>query len=405
MLDELPADLEISPQAVASYLGTSGWDLEVTDPARQVWSLREGGHVEAELFLPLDPTYADFKRRFDISLQKLRRFYDWDSFQLATKVLSARSDLLFIRADQIVRYDSIPIKQAEQLIVGASQMMTAAAWSTLEKRPSFSGHKPETVRNFIEDEVRMGHTQRGSFVLTILTRLGDEDLSNNPQEGHPGANTVASADHRTGQTEDSPTDSPQDAATATAWTPFPRRVMSTLATALKQTSTLVSGKSVPHALDESVDVGVNAMLCDSLQEMSQFAGLRALDLSFQWAPAVPQESTEVNQVVFEKDTLLNVRTLSDRLKARSEIRRITVYGRVTKLERPEGAEDPDEAIVTVRGDLERNYERVFRVTLSGESHRIAIRAYRERTPIVITGDVDLSKASLKFSGNITIAEA
>jgi hypothetical protein len=181
--------------------------------------------------------------------------------------------------------------------------------------------------------------------------------------------------------------------------------MATLATALEETSRLVSEDAVPVALERSIGTGVNAMLCDSIQAMSQFAGLKALDLSFQWAPASNEGLPDVSRVVFEKEKINNVKVLSDRLKQRAEIRRMSILGRVSKLERPEGVDDPDEAIVTIRGELERDHERVFRVALSGASHILAIRAYRQRRMVLITGDVDLSKAALRITGDVTIEEA
>lgn len=390
VLDELPSDLDISPQAVASYLGVAGWELESADAASQVWTLREGSRTRAEVFLPLDNTYADFKRRFDITLKRLRRVYDWDSFQLATSVLGARSDLLFIRADQEIQFDSIPLKQAEQLVVGASHLMTAAAWATVDNRPAPGGHKPEQIRRFIEDDVRMGHTQRGSFVLTIITRLDELELSEAAQQG------AGSPDD--GETRRRPP-SASDDATTTQYAPFQRRVTSTLANGLNETSRLVNSSRSPE-LNTAVDAGVNALLCDSIQEMGQFAGLRALDLSFQWAPADTRSRPEIERVLFQKEKFADIRSISDRLKERSEVARIEILGRVTRLERPEGSHDENEILATIRGKFEKNRERVFQAVLEGGAKDLAIRAFREHLPVIVAGNVDLSQQRLKFSGRV-----
>lgn len=139
VIDEIPSDVAPTPWSVSGYLAVSGWELRAADAASEVWILQDGKNRRAQVFLPLDSTYVDFPERFDTALRRLCRVYDWDSFQLASSILTARSDLLYIRADQDIRYDSIPLKQAEQLIQGTSKMMSSAAWATLEKRANYSG--------------------------------------------------------------------------------------------------------------------------------------------------------------------------------------------------------------------------------------------------------------------------
>src|SRR5437764_197137 len=100
ILDELPSDMALSPAAVSSYLGISGWQLEESFPGAESWLLHEGARPYARVVVPTDTTFVDFNKRFDEALRRICRVYDWNSFQLANSILSARSDLLFIRADQ-----------------------------------------------------------------------------------------------------------------------------------------------------------------------------------------------------------------------------------------------------------------------------------------------------------------
>lgn len=77
-LDELPADLALSPSAVSSYLGSAGWSLEDAGQAATVWGLADGRGTRARLLLPLDRRYADFVPRFQEALRTLRLVHDWD---------------------------------------------------------------------------------------------------------------------------------------------------------------------------------------------------------------------------------------------------------------------------------------------------------------------------------------
>ena len=172
--DPLPQEL-ISPNSVATYLAASGWELVLSDPSKMVWHLQEGRSRRVSVMLPLDRTYVDYSDRFDEALNKLCQVHNWGIEQLVSDILQSRSDLLLIRADQATLNDSIPILQAKQLLSGSVDMLIAAARATVSPRASFRGNYPESTRDFLNQDVRMGHTRRGSFILTVLTSLTDHD--------------------------------------------------------------------------------------------------------------------------------------------------------------------------------------------------------------------------------------
>ncbi|WP_280293252.1 hypothetical protein [Nocardia abscessus] len=52
-------------------------------------------------------------------------------------------------------------------------MMKAAATTADDPTHSQRGRRSAVVTNFLEDDIRLGHTKRGSFVFTVVTRLGE----------------------------------------------------------------------------------------------------------------------------------------------------------------------------------------------------------------------------------------
>lgn len=361
VLDDLPSDMTPTPGAVGTYLGVSGWELEQATAAAETWLLTERGRPRARVLLPIDSSYVDFSKRFNEALRRLCIVYDWDSFQLANQIMSSRSDLLRIRADQLIRYDSIPLKQAEQLLTGAVGLMTAAARATVEPRPAYSGRPPGLVSNFIEDDVRMGHTQRGSFVITVITSLAEDDVI-------PPSEEDAGGDLR--ESEAPP--APRAAHEPLVVPPFQRRVTSTLANALRETAQLAS-EDRPVASSSAIDRGVNAQLCESLVAMTKFQGLRALDLGFRWAPAEAISPPEVSHVSFDRDHVEPLKVMTNKLKERQSSARLTVLGRVIKLERSEGFDAENEAVITLRAVVEKKRQRQVRLTVTGADHDLAIQ--------------------------------
>lgn len=371
-LDELPADLALSPSAVSSYLGSAGWDLEAADEAAAVWGLSEGRGTRARLLLPLDRSYADFAPRFQEALRTLRLVHDWDLQQLATHVLGARSDFLFVRADQSTPDGTIPLRQAQSLLDGAQQLLLYAACSAIRPRSTYgSGRRPKEASNFLNDDVRMGHTQRGSFVITVLTRLdADDTVIVEPDANEliaPGASDAGA--HTAGEV-------------AAIIPPFQRRVMATLATALELTHQAVQ-TGASGRLERAVERGVSANLVDALAGMTSYEGLHSLDLSFQWAPAEPVPPPATEHVLITREEMPRLAAAANLLRQVPDVVRDSITGQVIRLERAE----TDEGIITIEGTVGRSTRRKVRVDLNGEPYDTAIRAHRQRLPVTATGDI------------------
>ncbi|OHV45414.1 hypothetical protein [Pseudofrankia sp. BMG5.36] len=401
-----PEDWDISPQSIASFLGTSGWTLQNADEAKEIWGLSENGSPRARLLLPLDPTYIDYDIRFQEAVERLCRVFDWDVEELTANVLSARTDVVLIRTDQAMQDESIPLVQARDVISGAVDMMEAAARASLEPRAQYVGQRPNAVRDFVDGDVRMGHTQRGSFVVTVLTRLAEDDVIHTDEFGDAAeaprsqrgrAWTVPAA--RAGNGIRQYAQGPSGGPAMVRIPPFQRRVMATLALALSETRDLSLRQTADADLDLAVSRGVSANLCESLLTMTRFEGLRALDVSFRWAPAEAVPPPTVNQVVFDRDVIAGIGAIGRSLRRAPEKVKSTIYGRVTRLER---GEDDDDGVVTISGVVGRSTRRTVRIPVRGEQYDLAIVAHRQRQPVTVTGELRKVKNTYTFDGPVVI---
>jgi hypothetical protein len=225
--------LGLTPSSVAAYLSTTGWSMVHDGRALQSWIYGDVPTPDHVLQLPTDGSYADYDQNLRRVLRQLEALNGWDAQQLATHVLGARSDILYIRASQYSFDGSIPVREAQQLLDGAVDMVTAAARWTYRPRRSFYGRLPDAVKEFIDDDLRMGHTQRGSFVITILTRL-DEPEADQPGDRTPAPMPPAPEVER---------QSLHESLTSGHVAPFQRRVMSTLASGLSYVRTATEPRS------------------------------------------------------------------------------------------------------------------------------------------------------------------
>lgn len=327
--NDLP--LELTSPYVSSYLGAAGWQLVIADDFSQTWQLGQGPLPEARLRLPTDTGLDDYSIRFEEALQRLCRVNNWSLQQLATQVLGARSDFMYIRADQSSIDGTIPLRQAEALLQGADALLYAAASSAVRPKAQHLGKRPELAKDFIRDDVRMGHTQRGSFIITIVTRLDEDEVVHVDAEDHQILEVL----------EPGRLSKPVQAGNGAnpseiVLPPFQRRVMSTLATGVESARSMAL-HSGDQTMEDAVARGLSANLVAALGAMTDFEGLRALDLSFSWAiaeKAAPPPS--VGEVIVDRDVIAELRPLRERLERRpAEPEVETIYGQVTRLERGE----------------------------------------------------------------------
>jgi hypothetical protein len=362
----------LTPSAVSQFLASSHWHLESRrDNLREVWRLTgHDGRDEGRIMLPLATDYEDYPARFRDALLALGRIHQWDPSELYERVMATRADLFFVRLDQAGADGAIPFQQADQTLQALHKLLRAAATTTADPAHSHLGRRPTAVTEFLDEDVRLGHTKRGSFVFTIVTRL----------DGVAGGPLVD-----VGQIK-----------------PFPRRVMETLARGLMTTEQLTRSWD-PGVLESPGQFGLSAGFVESLEDMTQQPSLRSLDLSFAWASAVPTEMPQDVKVVLGRDAIGGLPRVREYLVRREEPpRRETLVGLVKSLSWDDSpSADGETASVVLFADV-NGKQRNVAMTLSQEDHDWAIIAYRSRIPLTVTGDLTYERRAWRLVGDVKV---
>lgn len=356
----------VTPQAVAQFLAAHDWELEAQQAGvRQLWRPPgTTGAPQTRVMLPLAQDFVDFHRRFVEALTVLGHVHSVDASQLYERVMGTRADLFFVRLDQTSLDGTIPFKQAEETLQALYKMMRAAATTAADPSHSHLGRRPAAVTEFLEDDVRLGHTKQGSFVFTLVARHGEGDT---------------------------PSDSPDPV------TPFPRRVMETLARGLETTKQLAYNWD-DTVLDDPEGTGVSTGLVESLDDIGQAEQLHKLDLTFEWAASEPRPDVGLATIEFGRDVLDRLPVVRERLVRRNELpARVTLVGSVRTLKREEDAEGEEEsATVALQADVSGK-QRTVHMSLAGDDHRWAIIAYSGRLPFTVTGDLTFERRAWRLS--------
>ncbi|MEV6101489.1 hypothetical protein [Nocardia sp. NPDC051981] len=355
----------LTPDNVAQFLASRHWTKQVDRTFDQVWVL-DGGHGgrSISVLLPREPSFVDYAKRLREAVTAISGTYDLAMSELAEQVASVHADLFFVRVDQTMRDGTIPLRQAASLLDNIGQLIRAAAVATHNPQASGRGRVPDYVNEFLNDDIRMGHTKKGSFIITVAARLDDAAVE------------ALSADR--------PEDSDNEGMPS-----FTRRVMTTLARSLEVTRRFAADRGDFTDVDDAVNQGLKLPVVQALQEMGAAEGLHGLDLSFEWAAAEPQNAPVPSHVSLDRAIIDELPEIESRLVRREEPQRVTVVGPVIELKVADdgaGTEEDQGGAIVINADIGRRTRKVT-IPLEAEDFRWAIAALRDKLPFAATGDL------------------
>jgi hypothetical protein len=341
----------VEPAAAELYLTAHGWAREQDNDMFSVWVRHD---PPIHLFVPRSRQPDDYGRRLFDFVEKLARVELRDPAVVATNLRYAASDLVRIRLEgPNIRAGEVPIAEGADLFEGARKLMMAAACSAHDPKPYYGPRKPNVAAHYLEG-VRLGQTERGSYVVTVIS-----DIAPLAQE----------------------TLLPEEAPA-----PFQRRVTETLASALgaaKEAARRVIEEFADFTVfEEGVSEGVSANLCDAIAYIAADESPTniavTVDFSASWLRVGAGDPIGVD---FDPAEVQIVERAASHLRQLGPFAGIYVRGFVRHLDR--GTADQVGTII-IEGVANGERRNVY-VDLAGDAYRTAIAAHDERTEIAITG--------------------
>jgi hypothetical protein len=197
----------------------------------------------------------------------------------------------------------------------------------------------------------MGQSERGSYVVTVVS-----ELSRQNRELIPG--------HRD---------------------PFERQVTRTLSDALgavKDSCATALQTGNVHHFREVVNRGVSANLCEALVGMSG-AGRRELQIAIGWSRVHPPPGDILSEVTLETTEILTVEQAVPVLRLAAPYEAFEMIGLVVGLRRAQGEETGH---VVVMGPVETKIRKVH-IELDAADYDFAIAAHRQKSAVHCTGEL------------------
>ncbi|MEA5620103.1 hypothetical protein VB711_19965 [Cronbergia sp. UHCC 0137] len=360
----------INPLEVAGYLRNQGWQQQsqINDIA-SIWILEVGEGESVEILLPLNPEFRDFPARMSEVLQNLAIVEHRSQLEIINNLKNPLAEIIKISVNHAeIINGSIPISQGVQLFESAKKLMWSAASSAVEPRPYFKGSFSE-VTDYMQ-KLRLGHTKEGSYVLTIISPLQVDNY----------------------QSEDC----------------FERKVTKTLFKALNIISLAPEQKlsERENVLDEAIEEGVSANLCDALSHMINTATEPNLSFNLTGSKIIERTSNFPLEIKLNKQILPVITEVKNKLKSRKvtlgrnrkniqqdtiilplssqqALLRSTITGLVIKLEWFGGDEKAKVIVITM---IENREEEVV-IEVNRQDYLIAIQANLDQLPIICNGSL------------------
>jgi hypothetical protein len=205
--------------------------------------------------------------------------------------------------------------------------------------------------------VRMGQTERGSYVLTILSPVA-------PALAPEGELPLGLA--------------PPE--------PYERQVIRTLAeglAAMEQAARQAASSGGMAAFEHAVGLGVSANLCEAVAGLSAVSPADGLDIRIAWSRTRPAEPSIPSRIVLGSDSIPLIQEAARLFKDTAPVEDVEIQGFVTRLAR--GPREPS-GDVTLEGLVDGQLRRAV-VELGEGIYSQAVQAHEQRQRVACAGDL------------------
>jgi hypothetical protein len=346
----------LRPLEVAAYLRTRGWHEEKRIGDKGLIMVQP--EQEGEVLLVLRDDLGDYAHRMSDLVTELARVESRPQTSVYTDLLNSGMDVVRLRVARDAADGTLQLGDARALVDGSWDMLTAAALAAVKPKAVFRGKQPEEASDYLK-RVRMGQTERGSFILNILCPAvpelaGDDGLEN----------------------------------------PFDNRVTETLASALGSAREMAVNSALAPGVDHiarSVAKGVSANLCMALTEMGRIMGGDSdVEVNFRWANTRSRAASLPRQVILDKASLRFVESAGAMLRLRAEEDDFSLSGFVVRLTSPHPGQGGE---VVVQAPVEDRWRNVT-LLLDSSEYQTAVDAHKTSRRITAIGT--LSKEGNKW---------
>ncbi len=338
--------------SLRTYLNSRGWIDSGPWGERQVSVFtKEDGGRRWEILVPHRDTIGGYAENMADSIAILSAVEDRSQLEVFYDLDAARADMIRLRSTNGVAKEPASLRRSASLLNHAYDLLASAARATERPEATYRGKLSSDVAEYL-DNVRPLPGYHEGYNLTLHSPV---PAGFGTQEDF--------GDHY--------------------YAPFSRRATLKLAEALEHSSIAISRTVTEDTLEpfeRAVPFGVSANLCDSVADLAKNG--EGIEIGLIWADVRP--SATPNPVFHFTENSADILTEAARVFRRREpLLNESVIGNVVRLEREPEEFDGRATILFVQ---EKHPIRL-QVQFEQSSYNDVIRAFRQRDPISVDGDI------------------
>lgn len=350
-IQDREALMAVSPEALSAYACGAGWSKADSYGTDSDVYVAEG---LPEVILPRTQHLGDYAHIVSQLITIFARVAETDEISLYRALAMSDWDVIRVRAMGAETDGNVAVSAGLDLVRGAHDMLLAAACSLQGNKLLYRANKE--AQDYL-NKVRLGQTEQGSFVVTLLSPVPSPIQQQLPLD----ADWVSSDD------------------------PVERQVTQRLADALAATRRAAEG--VARGGDASVfyhaiSRGVSANLCEALAMLIE--PFSALDISLTWARTRPM-ATARTAIRFAQDSAPILREVAQSFREREPQLDVRLFGFVRRLK--QDVQETD-GTVTLQAFMNDGSVRSVTAVLNQTDYERAIQAHRSKAVVMAEGDLE-----------------
>ncbi|MBF0336619.1 MAG: hypothetical protein HQL05_02185 [Nitrospirae bacterium] len=362
----------LKPLDILMYLRATGWHEVKTVPDKWTVLIKEG---DFEIILPLTNQYSDFVLRMLDMLKTLEVVEERSQFEIVNDLNTASADIIRLRVSDAESTDgTISIEEGSKIVQSSRDLIMASACAAIEKRAIYQTRKPTRVMEYLK-KVRLGQTEHGSYVITVISRVVPDLKVQTPEMEEP----------------------------------FERQVVITLAKAISAANHAASSavaKSSFQDFQAVVNEGVSANLCDAIYGLASGGESdKGLEISFSWSRSRPLNDPNIqSKIVFLPDSIPIFKEAARLFRDTNARDDFELCGPVVKLER--AADGATMGKVTILAFVDEQPKKI-QMEMIDTDYQKALQAHGNQDTIYCMGSLTREGRSfiLKNPHNIAIGSS
>ena len=339
----------LSPSRFEAYLYAIGWKQVGEISAK--FSIWHQGN--SEVIIPKRQEFADYTNRIYDALLILADLNNSNVEELFKNVSASMADRLKIRVNTSESSKhTLTLDKGIELIDGAKRLIQSSARAVIEKKSSYLGKVDEQVIKYME-QVELGQTEAGSFIINILSPIS------------------ASSQTNLNQTD------------LTYGKPYERKVLETLEKALSglenSAIAFLENNRFEH-FDNAIQFGVSKNLCEAVALIANCSPRDDIEIDISWSPLVERRAS--SRLLIKQKIIPAVHEAIEYYNSIQRHENVPIEGYVKDLHRESIQQDAGQIVISAFYD--GSYKRV-RVEVTADNHKIAIQAYEEKRKVMCVG--------------------